>query len=205
LYPKIGDTTNLRNDSQKVLDRFGDDFQKFSISRYIWNKIHDTSEDPVKSLPYAPYIMHVIEQVSGIWFPTDAQHKLLKLANKMSVSAARELKRAVETAKGRGKGVSTSHSCCGGASPSGAPSHSTSVEPLTSSSSGKSKKPSKFKFLMNYMFGQCCASAQREHDMQERLYHMEHRASIVSSPPPPYVPPRDPMQLYDEACAAFCG
>jgi hypothetical protein len=22
---------------------------------------------------------------------------------------------------------------------------------------------------MNYMFGQCCASAQREHDMQERL------------------------------------
>jgi hypothetical protein len=26
---------------------------------------------------------------------------------------------------------------------------------------------------MNYMFGQCCASAQQEHDMQERLYCME--------------------------------
>jgi hypothetical protein len=122
LSPKIGDTTNLRDDSQKVLDCFGDDFQKFSISRYIWNKIHDTSEDPMKSLPYAPYIMHVIEQVSGIWFPTDAQHKLLKLANKMSISAARELKRAAETAKGRGKGVSTSRSSRGGASPSAAPS-----------------------------------------------------------------------------------
>jgi hypothetical protein len=103
LYPKIGDTTNLRDDSQKVLDRFGDDFQKFSISRYIWNKIHDTSEDPMKSLPYAPYIMHVIEQVSSIGFPTDAQYKLLKLANKMFISAARELKRAAEIAKGRGK------------------------------------------------------------------------------------------------------
>jgi hypothetical protein len=56
---------------------------------------------------------------------------------------------------------------------------------------------------MNYMFGQCCASAQREHDMQERLYRMEQRAGIVSSPPPSYVPPHDPMQLYDEACAAF--
>jgi hypothetical protein len=56
---------------------------------------------------------------------------------------------------------------------------------------------------MNYMFGQCCASAQREHDMQERLYCMEQRAGIVSSPLPPYVPPRDPMQLYDEACVAF--
>jgi hypothetical protein len=136
-----------------VLDRFGDDFQKLSISRYIWNKIHDTSEDPMKSLPYAPYIMHVIEQVSGIRFPTDAQHKLLKLANKMSISAARELKRAAETAKGKGKGVSTSRSHRGGASPSAAPSRSTSAEPLTSSSSSKSKKPGKFKFLMNYMFG----------------------------------------------------
>jgi hypothetical protein len=105
LYPKIGDTTNLWDDSQKVLDRFSDDFQKFSISRYIWKKIHDTSEDPVKSPPYAPYIVQVIEQVSGIRFPTDAQHKLLKLTNKMSILAARELKRAAETTKGRGKGV----------------------------------------------------------------------------------------------------
>jgi hypothetical protein len=39
--------------------------------------------------------------------------------------------------------------------------------------------------------------------MQERLYRMERRAGIVSSPPVSYVPPRDPMQLYDEACAAF--
>jgi hypothetical protein len=186
-----------------VLDRFGDDFQKFSISRYIWNKIHDTSEDLVKSLPYAPYIMHVIEQVLGIRFPTDAQHKLLKLTNKMSISYARDLKREAEIAQGRGKGVSTSRSCRGGASPSAAPSRSTSAKPLTSSSSGKSKKPSKFKFLMNYMFGQCCASAQREHDMQECLYCMEQRAGIVSSPPSSYVPPHDPMQLYDEVCAAF--
>jgi hypothetical protein len=35
LYPKVGDSTYLRDDSQKVLDRFGADFQKFSISRYI--------------------------------------------------------------------------------------------------------------------------------------------------------------------------
>jgi len=53
------------------------------------------------------------------------------------------------------------------------------------------------------MFGQCCASAQREHDMQERLYRLEQHAGIVSSPPPPFVPPRDPLALYDEACAAY--
>jgi len=48
------DSTFLCDDSQKVLQRFGDDFQRFSISRYIWNKIHDTTEDPVRHLPYAP-------------------------------------------------------------------------------------------------------------------------------------------------------
>ena len=52
------------------------------------------------------------------------------------------------------------------------------------------------------MFGQCCASAQREHGMQERLYHLEQQANIVSSPPP-FVPPRDPLALYDEACVAY--
>ena len=56
---------------------------------------------------------------------------------------------------------------------------------------------------MTYMFGQCCASAQHEHDMQERLYHLEQQAGIESSPPLPFVPPRDPLALYDEACAAY--
>jgi hypothetical protein len=39
--------------------------------------------------------------------------------------------------------------------------------------------------------------------MQERLYRMEQWAGIMSSPPPPHVPPYDPMKLYDEACAVF--
>ena len=92
LYPKVGDSTFLCDDSQKVLQQFGDKFQKFFINRYIWNKIHDTTEDLVKHLPYAPYIMHVIEQVSGIRFPYDTQQKLLKISNKTSILAARELK-----------------------------------------------------------------------------------------------------------------
>ena len=167
MYPKVGDSTFLRDDSQKVLQRFGDDFEKFSISRYIWNKIHDATEDPVKHLPYAPYIMHVIEQVSGIRFPYDTQQKLLKISNKTSIIAARELREKGDAAKAKGKGVLGSRSWRG-ASPPTAIARSSSAEPLSSSSSGK--KPNKFKFLMTYMFGQCCASAQCEHDMQERLY-----------------------------------
>ena len=85
-----------------MLQRFGDDFDKFSISRYIWNKIHDATEDPMRHYPYAPYIMHVIEQVSSIWFPIDSTHKLLKISNKTSIIAARELKKKANKGKGKG-------------------------------------------------------------------------------------------------------
>ena len=112
--------------------------------------------------------MHVIEKVSGIWFSIDSNHKLLMISNKTSITTARELKEAAK-GKGKGKGASGSHSLCDASPP--AASHASSAEPLSSSSSGK--KPNKFKFLMTYMFGQCCASAQCEHDMQERLYRLE--------------------------------
>jgi hypothetical protein len=89
--------------------------------------------------------MLVIEQVSGIRFPTDSSHKLLKIANKTSIMTAKELKKAAATSH-----ASSSH-FRHGASPLAA-SRASSAEPLSSSSSGK--KPSKFKFLMTYMFGQ---------------------------------------------------
>ena len=152
MYPKVGDSTYLRDDSQKVLQRFGDEFEKFSISRYIWYKIHDASEDPVKHLPYAPYIMHIIEHVSGICFPYDSEHKVLKISNKTSIIAARELKEKAEAARAPGKGPSGSRSRRGAATTAAAAAaRSSSDEPLSSSSSRK--KPSKFKFLMTYMFG----------------------------------------------------
>jgi len=149
LYPKVGDSTYLRDDSQKVLQRFGDDFQKFSISRYIWNKIHDATEDSVKHLPYAPYIMHIIEKVSGIHFPYDTQQKLLKISNKTSIIAARELREKADAARARGKGASSARSHRGASTPAATAARSSSAEPLSSSSSGK--KPNKF--LMTYMFG----------------------------------------------------
>ena len=154
----------------------------------------------MKHLPYPPYIMHVIEQVSGIRFPYDTQEKLLKISNKTSIIAARELREKGDAAKAKRKGVSGSRSCRG-ASPPAAAARSSSAEPLSLSSSGK--KSSKFKFLMTYLFGQCCASAQCEHDIQERLYRLEQHVGIVSSPQPPFVPPHDPLALYDEACMAY--
>ena len=105
MYPKIGDSTNLHVDSQVVLDCFGDEFTKFSISRYIWDKIFVASEDVVKHYLYALFIMHIIEHVSSIHFPSDVPHKVLTLSNKTSLQANQEL---ADLAKGKGKGVSGS-------------------------------------------------------------------------------------------------
>ena len=123
----------------------------------------------MRHLPYAPYIMHVIDQVLGILFPTDTQHQLLKISNKTSITTTKELRKKADAAQAKGKGALGSCSRRGASSPT--TSCSSSAEPLSSSSFGK--KPNKFKFLMTYMFGQCCASAQHEHDMQERLYCLE--------------------------------
>ena len=65
------------------------------------------SEDVVNHYPYAPFIMHIIEHVFGIHFPSDVPHKVLKLSNNTSLQAKREL---ADLAKGKGKGVSGSSS-----------------------------------------------------------------------------------------------
>jgi hypothetical protein len=54
--------------------------------------------------------MHIIEHVSGIHFPTDNPHKVLKLSNKLSLQAKMELEEATK-GKGKGKGVLGSSSC----------------------------------------------------------------------------------------------
>ena len=110
----------------------------------------------MKHYPYAPYIMHIIEHVSGIHFPIDNSHKKLKLSNMLSLQAKRELE---EAAKGKGKGKGALGSSSRASPPCASCSHRAhSEEPQSSSFSG-GKPPSKFKFFMKYMFGACCASA----------------------------------------------
>jgi hypothetical protein len=43
----------------------------FSVFDFIWEEIKAISESPLKSCDYAPYIMHMIERVSGHTFWCD--------------------------------------------------------------------------------------------------------------------------------------
>jgi hypothetical protein len=186
-----------------VLDCFGNEFTKFSISRYLWDKIFQASEDVVKHYPHAPYIMHIIEHVLGIHFPTNAPHKALKLSNKLFLQAKRELEEAAKgkgKVKGKGALGSTSHS----SPPRGSRSRCAhSEEPVSSSFDGKT--PSKFKFFMEYMFGACCVSAERVQEMLVRMHRIEQKLDIHSSLLHALEPLRDPFEFYDEACKEYYG
>ena len=153
----------------------------------------------MKHFLYAPYIMHIIEKVSGLKFPMDAPHTVLKISNKMSLQAKNALKKGASGASG-----SRSRTHSRSSSPPASCSHRASSEEAPSSTSSK-RPPNKFKFFMQYMFGACCASAQRGQDMLERQYRLEQHFGIQSQPPPPLVPLHDPFELYEEACAEFYG
>ena len=46
---------------------------------YMWNELQRVMIDPDKHLPYAPYIMYMIERVTKITFPKDHKHEPLHL------------------------------------------------------------------------------------------------------------------------------
>jgi hypothetical protein len=46
----------------------------FSVSRFIWTELSKALDDARNDFPYAPYVMYVIERVSGIEFKKDVEH-----------------------------------------------------------------------------------------------------------------------------------
>jgi hypothetical protein len=75
LDPKIGDSIHLMLDAPKVLCCFGTGGDRFSITDFMWRKIEQAANDPHKSVPYAPYLMYIIEQVVGRSFHHNTVHK----------------------------------------------------------------------------------------------------------------------------------
>ena len=58
---------------------------------------------------------------------------------------------------------------------------------------------------MKYMFGACCASAEREQELLVRMHRIEQKLDIHSVPLHDLEPLRDPFELYDEAYKEYYG
>jgi hypothetical protein len=50
------------------------DEEGFCIFDFIWNELRRAIDDPMKYLPYAPYLMYMVERVTNILYPKDVVH-----------------------------------------------------------------------------------------------------------------------------------
>ena len=61
INPKDGAASDLNGYVRNVLARFAPGGDKFNVPRFMWQEIRVAMDDARKGLPYAPYLMFVIE------------------------------------------------------------------------------------------------------------------------------------------------
>jgi hypothetical protein len=94
LTPREGDGTKILAYNKNILAAMAPNANgfEFSVFDFIWVEIKVISENPLKCCVYVPYIMHMIERVSGHTFGHDKEHKPLRIKN--DLKALVEVRRA---------------------------------------------------------------------------------------------------------------
>jgi hypothetical protein len=73
------------------------DEEGFCIFDFIWNELRRAMNDPMKYLPYAPYLMYMIERVTNVCYLKDVVHEPFLT----SVIEPRKLPRLLHNTTGR--------------------------------------------------------------------------------------------------------
>jgi hypothetical protein len=74
IYPKGGsDSTSLRSFAPNLIARMLPSAAPFFISKFIWYDLITSLENSVDNFPNAPYVMYIIELVTGYIFK-DCEH-----------------------------------------------------------------------------------------------------------------------------------
>jgi hypothetical protein len=83
MTPREGGSLNIPSYNQNLLLAMAPRPQEFefSVFDFIWGEIKAISEMALKSCGYAPYIMYMIERVTGQTFGYDKQHHPLWIKN----------------------------------------------------------------------------------------------------------------------------
>jgi hypothetical protein len=83
--PKQGDSSNIPSYNRNLLVAMAPRPHgfEFSVFDFIWGEIKAISESPLKSCGYAPYIMNMIERVTGRTFGYDKEYHPLQIKNNL--------------------------------------------------------------------------------------------------------------------------
>jgi hypothetical protein len=95
LTPREGDGTKILAYNKNILAGMAPNTNgiEFSMFDFIWEEIKAISKSPLKSCSYAPYIMHMVERVTGRTFSYDKDHH--PLMNKNDLRAPVKDRRAM--------------------------------------------------------------------------------------------------------------
>jgi hypothetical protein len=77
LNPK-DNATDLNGYITNVLSRFPDG-ERFNVPRFMWVELGFAMDDGRRDLPYAPYLMFMIERVTGLRYPKGGFHQAYKI------------------------------------------------------------------------------------------------------------------------------
>ena len=78
IAPKGGYATSLVEHSRNILARFRDGAADFSVMDFIVQEIYSASLDTRKVLPFAPYLMRMIETETELIFEKECKHQPLR-------------------------------------------------------------------------------------------------------------------------------
>jgi hypothetical protein len=92
INPKQGDAIALRYYAPNLLNRMAPDEKGFCIFDFIWNELRRAMNDPMKYLPYAPYIMYMIERVTNVRYPKNVVHEPFRHLRDRSKKALKDRK-----------------------------------------------------------------------------------------------------------------
>jgi hypothetical protein len=96
LTPREGDEMKIRTYNKNIVAAMAPNAIgfEFSVFDFIWEEIKAISENPLKGGGYAPYIIYMIERVSGHTFGHDKEHNPLRINN--GLKAPVEVRRAAD-------------------------------------------------------------------------------------------------------------
>jgi hypothetical protein len=187
LDPKIGDSIHIMHDAPKVLCHFGVGGDRFSITDFMWRKIEQAANDPHKSLPYASFLMYIIEQVVGHSFHHNVVHKSYSMRHLGPKGTGGSSAPSPST---RGP---TTHASSRGAYRGGA-----TTAPTHSSSERHRRGGSIIKYELGKLWEAFCYKAEKD---DRRLRRIEQHLQI-DPPESPLCEFRDPFAEYNELYGA---
>ncbi len=208
IAPKTGDATSINAYAKNILLRFAHNGRPFCITNFIWEELIAATNDSRRGFPYAPYIMYVIEKVTGICFHKETEHPVLKINRTRQPHAPKTPSPTSEQSQSPPPADSPlrrSHRSSRPSGPSSSRGPSSSHGPSLRSSRGPPvvKPPSLARRVLEAVFCMCKKQTSDVYEMRKDINELRTQQGLPTrdiGEPPVF---EDPFAAHDAAMAAW--